>query len=461
MFFKDNLSKVNKNTGFEPTETILDVNIPSMAIPEGYYKPGSVVKIVPQDLTVNPDVSTHEYIPDDGKVFGSVIVNKISGTATQADVKSGKTFASENGVSLAGTMSVFNNIEQSLTPNNSIYNLREGYYGDNCSVVVDHEDLEIYPSNKNIVHQESKFIRKLTVMGIPGNATPDRVLSGYSFCSANTPECAGGVAVDGTMPNNGDIEVVLDTNNTDYTVPEGYHNGAGVVRIVTEKRTATLATAAFTIIPSSGKVLSSVTIPAVSGTATPGHVLNGYSFNSGVGIGLKGTMASYASATKVADGITTDSSNMYVAIPSNGYYTTSSKLSASLTSVKDVIGCAEIYYLGTGTSFNVSSYEGYQNFTANNFLVVPSTIKISGNSNAGNGNSEGYVNLGGSVGASGSNSTTLKKSYNSSTGKLTISNTSVSASYSNSTDGGKLNTGGNCSGSFGSIKVYLVIGTIK
>ena len=449
MFFKDNLSKVNKSTGFEPAETILDINIPTHNIVEGYYKPGSVVKIVPQDLTVNPDVSTHEYIPEDGRVFGSVIVNKISGTATQSDVKSGKTFASENGVSLAGTMSVFNNIEQSLTPNNSIYNLREGYYGDNCSVVVDHEDLEIYPSNKNIVHQESKFVRKVTVMGIPGNATPDRVLSGYSFCSANTPECAGGVAVDGTMPNNGDIEAVLDTNNTDYTVPEGYHNGAGVVRIVTEKRTASLATAAFTIIPSSGKVLSSVTIPAVSGTATPGHVLNGYSFNSGAGIGLKGTMASYASATKVAGGITKDSSNMYVAIPSNGYYTTSSKLSASLTSVKDVIGCAEIYYLGTGTSFNVSSYEGYQNFTVDNFIVGATGLAAS--ASGGVGYADDYHT---SFGGGGN----ISKSYNSSTGvfKITIPTFGGSA-YSGSGAGGTWSV----SGGLTNIKVYLVIGTIK
>lgn len=101
----------------------------------------------------------------------------------------------------------------------------------------------------------------------------------------------------------------------------------------------------------------------------------------------------------------------------------------------------------------------YTKLTVDNFIVQPTKINVSGSSNAGNGNSEGNVNLGGSVGASGSNSITITKKY--SNGVFSVSNTSVSSSYSNSTDSGKLNTNGSCFGSVGNIQVYLVTSKIK
>ena len=103
-----------------------------------------------------------------------------------------------------------------------------------------------------------------------------------------------------------------------------------------------------------------------------------------------------------------------------------------------------VYYLGTGTSFDVSSIAEYKNFTTDNFIVGSTSFKA----DCGNGNSDG-PNLGGGVGTSGS----ISKSYNSSSGVLTVSG----GGGSNSTDGGKLSI----NGSLGTCFAYLIIGKIK
>lgn len=75
---------------------------------------------------------------------------------------------------------------------------------------------------------------------------------------------------------------------------------------------------------------------------------------------------------------------------------------------------AQVFYLGTGTSFDVSNVPGYQNLTVDNFIVDCGTYTVSGS---------------GTYCGSCSNSSSLVKSYNASTGILTISNECVSASH--------------------------------
>ena len=64
--------------------------------------------------------------------------------------------------------------------------------------------------------------------------------------------------------------------------------------------------------------------------------------------------------------------------------------------------------LGTGTSFNVSSYDGYENFTVNNFIVEP--LNATG--------TLAWFNHATNISAKGSGSSTLNlnKAYNQSTG---------------------------------------------
>lgn len=65
--------------------------------------------------------------------------------------------------------------------------------------------------------------------------------------------------------------------------------------------------------------------------------------------------------------------------------------------------------LGTSTSFNVSGRSGYQNFTADNFLILSSNGASGGNS---------YYPQGYYYSDSGSATVELRKSYNASTGVL-------------------------------------------
>ena len=87
-----------------------------------------------------------------------------------------------------------------------------------------------------------------------------------------------------------------------------------------------------------------------------------------------------------------------------------------------------VVYLGTGTSFDLTSYSGYQNFTADNFIVGIQKATASGSVSVGVG-----LSGGGSASASVSApSITVSKSYDASTGLLTVSPASAALSYSKS-----------------------------
>ena len=76
---------------------------------------------------------------------------------------------------------------------------------------------------------------------------------------------AAGETIAGTMVNNGAVSKTLDatTGNQSYTVPKGYHSGTGAVKIVLEEKSATPTKSAQTVTPTSGKVLSKVTVAAI------------------------------------------------------------------------------------------------------------------------------------------------------------------------------------------------------
>lgn len=76
---------------------------------------------------------------------------------------------------------------------------------------------------------------------------------------------AGGTLTAGTMPNNGAVSKILDatTGNQSYTVPAGYHNGSGKVQISLETKNTTPSNNTQEITPTSGKVLSKVTVAAI------------------------------------------------------------------------------------------------------------------------------------------------------------------------------------------------------
>ena len=150
---------------------------------------------------------------------------------------------------------------------------------------------------------------------------------------------SNGAVTAGTMPNNGAVSKTLDatTGNQSYTVPAGYHNGSGTVGIVLETKSATPTTASQDITPTSGKVLSKVTvgaIPAKYGDTTgddavAGNILYGkkaHSISSGSAVALTGSMPNNGAVSKTLDATT---SNQSYTVPA-GYHNGSGTVSITL-----------------------------------------------------------------------------------------------------------------------------------
>lgn len=123
---------------------------------------------------------------------------------------------------------------------------------------------------------------------------------------------ATGETTAGTMPNNGTVSQTLSASKTSYTIPAGYHSGSGKVSITTETKTATPTASSQTITPTSGKVLTSVTVNAIpskygdvtDADAIAGDILVGkiaISNSDGSATSVTGTMPDNGTITKVLD----------------------------------------------------------------------------------------------------------------------------------------------------------------
>lgn len=147
---------------------------------------------------------------------------------------------------------------------------------------------------------------------------------------------ATGTSVSGEMANNGAVTKTLDagSNNKSYTVPEGYHNGKGKVSITLETKTATPTKASQDITPTSGKVLSKVTVAAIPAAyqdvtnvdAVAGDVLDGKTIVAADGTEVGGTMPDRGAVSKTLDATT---GNQSCTIPA-GHHNGSGKVSITL-----------------------------------------------------------------------------------------------------------------------------------
>lgn len=157
----------------------------------------------------------------------------------------------------------------------------------------------------------------VTVGAIPENyqdvssvtAGADDVLTGKVIVTAY------GVTTPGNMVNNGAVDVTIDCTTVTYTIPKGYHNGEGMVKLVVEKKTATPTKSTQKITPSSGKVLSEVTINPIPDkyqdvsevTAVETSVLEGEVYVDSTGTVQHGSMPNKGAVSATIDGMTTTS----------------------------------------------------------------------------------------------------------------------------------------------------------
>lgn len=140
-------------------------------------------------------------------------------------------------------------------------------------------------------------------------ATAADVLSPAVIVKAN-----GDIAA-GTMPNNGAVSTTLNTTTKSYTIPAGYHNGSGAVSIVLEEKSATPTESTQNITPTTGKVLSKVTVDPIpdnygdtTGTdAAAADLLAGKKAlieDNGHAAEIMGTMVDRGTVTKTLDATT-------------------------------------------------------------------------------------------------------------------------------------------------------------
>lgn len=186
-------------------------------------------------------------------------------------------------------------------------------------------------------------LSSVTVGAIPENFNDtSSVTAGAADVLANKIIVnAEGEPVAGTMPNNGAVSQTLDTTTTSYTVPKGYHSGAGTVKITTETKSATPTKSAQTITPSAGKVLSSVSVAAipapyhdVSGVTTvASHVLDGDIFVGADGKETEGTMPNNGAISKTIDGLSVTSTSIPAGYTSGGTVSLTGDIEEALAAI--------------------------------------------------------------------------------------------------------------------------------
>jgi hypothetical protein len=136
---------------------------------------------------------------------------------------------------------------------------------------------------------------------------------------------ATGEVIPGDMPNNGAVSKTLDATTITYSVPKGYHNGEGVVKITLEEKNVTPTKSQQVVTPTSGKVLSKVTVGAIPDKfqdtsnvdATPADVLSGVTYVDGAGE-HEGAMPNNGAMNKSIDGLTTTSVDVPAGYTSGG-----------------------------------------------------------------------------------------------------------------------------------------------
>lgn len=303
-------------------------------IPKGYHNGAGTVSGVSgggnytlQSKTVTPTKKQQAITPDSGYYgLSDVTVGAIpeayqdvsSVTAAAGDVLTGKIIVAADGTVTTGTMANNGAVSKTLTVEDPSYTVPKGYHAGTGTVSISPETKTVTPTTaqQTVSPTEGKILSSVTVNAIPAQYvdTSDATATAAQILDGATAYAAGKL-VEGTMPNNGAASKALDTTTTSYTIPVGYHNGEGTVSVSLETKSATPTKSAQTISPTTGKLLSSVTVAAipkayqdVSGvTAAAADVLSGKTIVNAEGETVQGSMTNNGAVNGTIDGLTTTS----------------------------------------------------------------------------------------------------------------------------------------------------------
>lgn len=190
--------------------------------------------------------------------------------------------------------------------------------------------------------------------GVTVNAIPESYQNVSGVTAAAGDVLAGKVIVNakgeteaGTMADNGSVKKTLDasTGNQTYTVPGGKHSGSGTVKIVLEEKSITPSKSAQTATPSTGKVLSKVSVGAIpsnygdvsdaDGTAADllvDKILYGKNA-SGAAVKIPGTMPDNGAISGSIDGLNTTSYTVPAGYTSGGSVSLTSDIEEALAAI--------------------------------------------------------------------------------------------------------------------------------
>lgn len=151
---------------------------------------------------------------------------------------------------------------------------------------------------------------------------------------------ADGTVTTGTMPNNGSVSKTLDATTITYTIPKGYHSGTGTVTITLETKTVTPTKSAQDITPTSGKVLSKVTVNPIpdnyidttDADATAANILVDKTAYVG-GAKVTGTMANNGDTSGTIDGLTVTSKEIPAGYTSGGTVSLTNDIENALSAI--------------------------------------------------------------------------------------------------------------------------------
>lgn len=151
---------------------------------------------------------------------------------------------------------------------------------------------------------------------------------------------AAGVVTTGTMANNGAVNQTLDASVTSYTVPKGYHSGLGKVQIVAETKSVTPTKSAQTVTPTTGKVLTKVSIAAIPDAYITTDDANAVAADLladktayVAGVKVTGTMPNNGDVTASIDGLTVTSAAIPAGYTSGGTISLTGDIEAALAAI--------------------------------------------------------------------------------------------------------------------------------
>lgn len=338
------------------------------SVPTGYHNGSGSVSIVLEQKSATPTESSQTITPTTGKVLSSVSVGPIpdkygdtsDDDAVAANILYGIAAHSYNSstgkaVALIGTMPNNGTVTEVLdtSSNNQSYSIPAGYHSGSGSVSIVLETKSTTPttSSQTITPTSGKVLSSVTVAAIPdeyADTTGDDAVAANLLYgkTAHSNSSGDAVAITGTMPNNGAVSKTLDVtiNNQTYTVPAGYHNGSGTVGILLEEKSATPTTSSQNITPTSGKVLSMVTVAAIPAKygdttgddATAAYVLSGYKAHtivSGTATQITGSMTNNGAISATIDGLTTTSYSVPSGYTSGGSVSLTDDILDALTAI--------------------------------------------------------------------------------------------------------------------------------